>query len=163
MRGAEGVVDIDVCQRGQSLGKGRIVGFLFGMKAQVFQQQHLAGFKLSSHFAGDFADAIGRKGHVHILAQFLIEQLAQPFYHRAQRILGIRLALGAAQVRGQNHLGLAAQGVDDGRQRGHNARVVGDCRAVFGERDVEIDADEEPLVGQFDVANGELCHDSEPF
>jgi hypothetical protein len=50
------------------------------------------------------------------------------------------------------------QGVNDGGQRGHNARVVGDGRAVFGERDVEIDADEEPLVGQFDVANGELGH-----
>ncbi len=155
---AEGVVDVDIGQRGQRLGEGRIVGFFLGVEAQVFQQQHLAGLELAGHLAGHFADAIGRKGHVDVLAQLLVEQFAQPVDHRAQRVLGIRLALGTAQVRGQNHLGLALQGVDDGGQRGHDAGVVGDGRAVFGERHVEIDADEDPLVGQIDVANGELGH-----
>ena len=59
---------------------------------------------------------------------------------------------------GQNHLGLVLEGVDDGGQRGHNAGVVGDGRAVFSERHVEIDADEDPLVGQIDVANREFGH-----
>ena len=31
--------------------------------------------------------------------------------------------------------------------------------AVFGERHVEVDADKDALVGQFDVADGELGHD----
>ena len=61
MRGAEGVVDVDLGQRGQRLGEGRIVGFFFGVVAQVFEQQHLAGFKLASHFAGYFADAVRRR------------------------------------------------------------------------------------------------------
>ena len=58
VRRAEGVVDINLGQRGQSLGEGRIVGFFFGVVAQVFKQQHLAGLKLARHLAGDFADAI---------------------------------------------------------------------------------------------------------
>ncbi len=42
VRGAEGVVDVDLGQRGESLGEGRIVGFFFGVVAQIFKQQHLA-------------------------------------------------------------------------------------------------------------------------
>jgi hypothetical protein len=62
-------------------------------------------------------------------------------------------------VRGEDDLGLAAlEGVFDGGQRGHDARVVGDFLAVFGERHVEVDADEDALVGQIDVADGELGH-----
>jgi hypothetical protein len=61
-------------------------------------------------------------------------------------------------VRGQNHLGLAPQSVLDGGQRGHDAGVVRDGRAVLGQRNVEIDADEQLLVGQIDVANRELGH-----
>ncbi len=42
VRGAECVVDVDLGERGQRLGEGRIVGFFFGVVAQVFEQQHLA-------------------------------------------------------------------------------------------------------------------------
>src|SRR5580658_9249351 len=61
-------------------------------------------------------------------------------------------------MRGQNHLGMVLQCVLDSGQRGHDARVVGDGRAVFGERHVEVDTDEDALVIQFDIANGELGH-----
>jgi hypothetical protein len=158
VRGAEGVVDVDLGQRGQRLGEGRIVGFLFGVVAQVLKQQNLAGLKLAGHLAGHFAHAVGGKGHVDAFAERLVEQFAQAVDDRAQRILWIRFALGAAQVRGQDDLGLVLEGVDDGGQRGHDAGVVGDGRAVFSERHVEVDADEDPLVGQIDVANGELWH-----
>ena len=66
-------------------------------------------------------------------------------------------------MRGEDDLGLVAECVDDGGQGGHDAGVVGDGRAVFGERHVEIDANEDPLVGQFDVADGELGHGEKPF
>ena len=65
-------------------------------------------------------------------------------------------------MRRQNHLGVVAQCVLDGRQRGHDAGIVGDFLAIFGERHVEIDADEDALVCEFDVANGELGHGSLP-
>ena len=36
--------------------------------------------------------------------------------------------------------------------------------AIFSERHVEVDADEDVLVGEIDVANGELGHgDEKPF
>ncbi len=127
--GAEGVVDVDVGQRGEGLRERRIVGLFFGVVAQILKQQHLAGFELARHLAGHFADAVRRKGDVDGFAQLLVEQLAQADDHRAQRVLGIRLALGAAQMRGEDDLGLVAQGVDDGGQRGHDAGVVGDGRS----------------------------------
>ena len=162
MRGTEGVVDVDLGQRSQSLGESGIVGFFLGVVAQVFKQQHLAGFKLPGHGGCDFAHAVGSEGDVDALAQVLIKQGAQAVDHRAQGVLGVGLALGTAQVRGQNHLGVVAEGVHDGGQCSHDARVVGDGGAVFSERHIEVDTDEDPLVGQVDVANGELGHGTVP-
>ncbi len=45
---------------------------------------------------------------------------------------------------------------DDGRDRGPDARVVGDL--AVGERHVEVDADEDAFAGDVDVADGELVH-----
>ena len=44
----------------------------------------------------------------------------------------------------------------DRRDRGPDARVVGDL--AVGQRDVEVDADEDPLAGDVRVADGELVH-----
>jgi hypothetical protein len=46
--GAEGVVDIDVAELGELFGEGLIAFFLFFIEAEVFQQQHLAGFELAA-------------------------------------------------------------------------------------------------------------------
>jgi len=35
--GAEGVIDIDLGERGEGLREGRIVGFFLGVVAQVFE------------------------------------------------------------------------------------------------------------------------------
>ena len=61
MRAAEGVVHVDVAETGKLFREGRIVGFFFGVKAQIFEQQHLARFELSRKFERDLADAIGRE------------------------------------------------------------------------------------------------------
>jgi len=42
VRRAEGVVHVDLSQRGKRFRKRRIVGFLFGVEAQILEQQHLA-------------------------------------------------------------------------------------------------------------------------
>ena len=44
VRGAEGIIDIDITQAGQRFGKVGVAGFFFGVKAQVFQQQDITGF-----------------------------------------------------------------------------------------------------------------------
>ena len=42
MRGTEGIVDINIAKRGELLGKGIVIFLLFGMKAKIFEQQHIA-------------------------------------------------------------------------------------------------------------------------
>src|SRR5438477_628064 len=63
---------------------------------------------------------------------------------RPQAQLRIRLALGPAQVRSQNHPRLVLQRIFDGGQRFANAGVVGDLPALI-QGDVEIHADLLPL------------------
>ena len=70
MGGAEGVVDVEIAEGGEFLGEGGIVLLLFGVEAQIFEEEDFAG----GGFHGlDFgADAIGR----HLDRP--IEQLLQP-------------------------------------------------------------------------------------
>ncbi len=69
MGGAEGVVDVDVGQRGQGLGEGWIVGFFFGVVAEVFKQQHLAGLKLAGHFVATSPMQSGAKATLTLFAE----------------------------------------------------------------------------------------------
>ena len=50
MGASEGVVDVEISQRGQRFREGRIVGLFFGVKTQILKQQHLAGLKLAREF-----------------------------------------------------------------------------------------------------------------
>ena len=108
MRTAEGVIDVNLAQRGKLRGKLRIVRLFFGMEAQVLEQQHLARLKLARQLGCQLAHAIRRKGHVHLLAKMMIEQHPQPIHDRSQAVFGIHLALGPSQVRSENQLGLVA-------------------------------------------------------
>ena len=42
MRRAEGIVNINVAKRSQLLGKRTVIFLLFGMKAKILQQYHIA-------------------------------------------------------------------------------------------------------------------------
>jgi hypothetical protein len=149
MGAAEGVVDVDVAEVGELLGEVGIVLLLFGMEAEVFEQEGLAGLEVGGHLEGDLSDAIGGEGDVFILVHDVVEQGAEVVDKRAQAHGGNGLALGAAEVRGEDDLGLVAQGVLDGGQRLADAGVVEDGAAVGGEGDVEVDADEHALVSKF--------------
>ena len=151
VRAAEGVVDVDVAQRGELLGEGRIVGLLFRVEAEVLQQQGLAGLELLRHLQRDVADAVGREGDVLRDVEHLLQQLAQARDQRAQAHGLDRLALGPAEVRAENDLGLVAQRVLDGRQRLADASVVGDDAVL--QRDVEVHADKHALVGKIQITN----------
>lgn len=61
--GAEGVVDIEVAQRGQLRGEGRIVLFLARVEADVFQQGDAAGRQSGDDLGGLIADAVTGEGH----------------------------------------------------------------------------------------------------
>ena len=77
MGAAEGVVDVDVAEGGELLGEGGVVGLLFGVEAEVFEQQGLAGLEVGGHLDGDLADAVGGEGDVFVLVEDVVEQGAQ--------------------------------------------------------------------------------------
>ena len=151
MRAAEGIVDVDVAQRGELLGEGGIVGLFLRVEAEVLQQQGLAGFELLRHLERNVADAVGREGNVFRDVENLLQQNAQAGDERPQAHGLDRLALGPAQVRAEDDLGLVAQRVLDGGKRLADASVVGDD-AVF-QGDVEVHADEHTLVGKIQITN----------
>jgi hypothetical protein len=157
VRCAEGVVHVDIAQAGQLPAEGRVVGLFLGVEAQVFEQQGLTRLEVGSELKGDGPDAVRRKGHVLVGVKHMVQQRTQARGDGPQAHRRDLLALGPAQVRGEDHLRLAPQGVLDGGNRLAKACVVGDG-AVFGERHIEVDADEHTLASQVEIANGELRH-----
>ena len=83
MRGAEGIVHVDLAEPGQLLCECGIIGFLFGVEAQVLKQQHFAVFELVGELASEVADAIRRKGDIHLLADGVVEHDAEPVHDEA--------------------------------------------------------------------------------
>jgi hypothetical protein len=98
---AEGVVDVDVAEDGELLGEVGVVGFFFGVEAEVFEQQGLAGFEVGGEFGCDFADAVRREGHVLVVVEDVVEEVAEVVDDRAKAHGLDGLALGAAEVRGR--------------------------------------------------------------
>ena len=153
---AEGVVDVDVAEAGELFGEGGIVGLFFGMEAEVFEQEGLAGLEITGELGGDLADAVGGEGDVFVLVDDVVEEQAEAVDDGAEAHGVDGLALGTAEMGGEDDLGFVAEGVLDGGDGLADAGVVGDG-AVF-EGDVEVDADEDALVGEVEVANGEFGH-----
>ena len=144
MRRAESVVYVVVRQAGKLLGELGIVGFFFGMEAQILQQQGLALFQSSGHLLGFGADAVGTEADVFSARQFLVQQHAQAFGRRLEAHRRIGLALGPAKMGDQDQPRPVAQRVFDGGQGFADAGVVDDA-AVF-ERDIEIDPHEDAVI-----------------
>ena len=143
---AEGVVDVDVAETGEFFGEGGVVGLFFGVEAEVFEQEGLAGFEVGGHLAGDGADAVGGEGDVLVVAEDVVEEAAKVIDEGAEAHGVDGFALGAAEVRAEDDLGLVAEGVLDGGEGLADAGVVGDDAVLEG--DVEVDADEDALVGE---------------
>ena len=161
VRGAEGIIHVEIGQAGKLLGKLLVVGFFFGMKAEILQQQGLALFQLSRHLLGFRTDAFGAEADVFVGGQFLVEQHAQAFRDRFEAHFRVWFPLGPAEMRNQNHAGAATQGVLDGGQSLADAGVV-DNAAVF-QRDVEVHPHEDAVIGKSKIANGKFCHDGNPL
>ncbi len=92
----------------------------------------------------------------------MIEELSEAIDDGAEAHGGDWLAFGATEVGAKDDLGFVAEGVLDGGDGFADAGVVEDVRVdlggVGGEGDVEVDADEDALVGEVEVADGELGH-----
>src|SRR5271154_1577301 len=119
------------------------------MEAEVFEQEWLAGFEVRGHLGGDGADAVRAEGHVFVVAEDVVEEAAEMIDDGTKAHGGDRLALGTAEVGAEDDLGSVAERVLDGGERLADAGVVGDDAVLEG--DVEVDADEDALVGEIEV------------
>ena len=147
---AEGVVDVEVGEARQRLRERRVVGLLGGVEAQVLEHQQVAGAQLVDGHLDARAERVA--GHPHRPA----EELAQPLRDRAQAQRVVDLALRPAEVAGEDDRCATLEEVDDRRQAGANAGVVGDPPVL--ERHVQVGADEDPASGDVDVADGLGVH-----
>jgi hypothetical protein len=103
------------------------------VEAQVLEQHNLAVGGLVDDALNLGADAVGSEGHA--LAQLLLEL----GHDGLQRVLGVDLAVGAAEMGHEHHgLGTIVDGVLDGGDGADDALGVGDV-LVAVERDVEVD------------------------
>ena len=120
---------------GELLALGLVLGRLAGIEAHVLDDQDLAVAQRLGLGLGVLAHDIG--GNLDVEVRELGELLGS----RGDRVLGIDLALGAAQVGAHDDAGAGLRELGDHGQRGADAAVVGDGRAV--ERHVEIGADQD--------------------
>jgi hypothetical protein len=144
--GAERIVDIEFGEGGELGGELGIVGFFFGVEADVFEEADLTVFEGVGGLDHIRADDIGEEGDV------LAEELGQTSGDRREGEFGILFAFGAAQVAAEDDARALGEEVFDGGEGFGDAAVVGDL-AVF-DGDIEIAADEDAFSGGVDVADG---------
>ena len=167
MRSAERVVDVNIAEFGQA-GAERLhffrisfqlgavfqlyLAFLLDVVAEVFEQNHIAGFGLG---AGGFhfrADAVVEKLHR------TTEQFLERFGHGLEREFFDALAIRTPEMAHQDYGRTLVERVADGGQRGFNALGVGDCTGDFVLRDVEIHANQGTLALQIEIFNEQFGH-----
>ena len=154
MRRAERVVDIDVRHLRQLLGKRRIVRFLFGVIADIFQQQKVAGSQGVRRFFDLFTDAI-----VHERDRPL-DQVGQPGGHWPQRHRRFALAVRPAEMTGENDARALFNQQFEGWQRLLDARVIVDDHPaiLLLHRHVVIHAHQDAFAAHVQIFDGQLRH-----
>ncbi|EGJ78227.1 putative phosphoglycerate kinase [Streptomyces sp. Tu6071] len=143
VHGAEAVADVDVREVREPLGEvpalGVVLAGLAGVEAQVLDDGELTGLQAVDGLVRGGAHGVLREG------DGTAEQFADPLGGGQQREGGVRLALGAAEVRGDDDLGTGLDERGEGRQDGADTAVIGDDTVREGH--VEVGADEDPLAG----------------
>ncbi len=151
---SERVVDIDIGQLRELLAERVVVGFFLVVIAEIFQQRDFAVLEFRGGLLGLFADAIIDELDRHA------DQGGQRRNDRGQALFRIAFALGPAQVRAEENAGALFDQVLDGRHGFPDALVVGDDldAVLFLEWNVVVDADENALALERDVADGDFGH-----
>ncbi len=167
MCGAEGIVHIYVGIRSQSLRKffltffhfllGGFVGgvffvnayglaFFFGIEAEVFEQEHLAGLEGGSHVGG--GSAVGSELHVGA------ESLGYGFLNLAERHFGVHFAFGLAHVAHDNERTAVFEDFLKGGESAADTGVVGDV-SVLVQGHIEVNAYDGFMAIEVEVVD---CH-----
>ena len=148
--GAEGVVDVEVAERGDLLGEGGVALLLLGVEAEVFEQDHVAGLERGAGLGDRRADAIGQE------ADRFLQQFGEPRRARRQAEFRVGLAFGPAEVRHEDQRAALLEHRLDARQRGADALVVGDAaRVVLGH--VEVHAHQHAPALHVEIVQAQLA------
>src|SRR5579875_680553 len=150
--GAEGVVNVDFAEIGELFGEVTVVFFFFGVEAEILEEEGLTGLEIPGHLLGDFADTVRGEAYVFVGAEDVVEEFAEAYGDGAEAEGVDALALGAAEVGGEDDFGSLAQGELESGDGLADAGVVGNAAAFEG--DVVIDADEDAFVAKVEVADG---------
>src|SRR5208337_4413293 len=149
MGGAEAVVHVDLLVARELMREVAIVGFLFLVEAQIFEQQRFAGLERVDHFAGVIADAVGRELY------FLPEHVGQ--------ILGDGLEaefrgalLGTPEMRAEHGRAAVLEDVANSVEARVDSRRVLDF--PLGDRHVEIASHEHLLVFELEARDRYYGH-----
>ena len=147
---AESVVHEHVGVAGELLGESRVVGFLLGVVADIFQKQQATVLQLGCGILGRLANALVAEGNR------LAGQLGEFVGDRAEAHRWHALAFRAAKVRGEDDFRAVLDHQLECRQGGADAGVVvDDHRAVLlGHGHVVVDAGQHAFALQIDVVDG---------
>ncbi len=147
---AKGVIDKYICQFRQFFGKLRIILFFTGIKADIFQKEHIPVIKGCYGCLRFFAN-----GRVHLCYRDC-QQFFQPPGNGIQTQLFLDSSLGAAQMRNQHQPGsLPAQEIDGG-QGSTNPGIIGDFPCAHGH--VKVNPEQHPLASKFGGLNRFALH-----
>ena len=148
--GRKGVIDVKVTKRRQRFDEVRVVLFLAGVEAGVFDEQHVTRPHGLDGLGRDI-EPVRREAHR------LAEVVGQVGHQEAQRIGLVRPALGPTEMRQQDHLAALFDDGLDGRHDALDARRVTD--ATILDRHVEVDAHQNALARHGGILNGpEIAH-----
>ena len=131
MSSAEGIVNVDVAQACQLLGKLRVVLLFALVEAKVLEKTYVTVLQSGNGCLGRLADGVGCKG------DGLAKNLGKVLSHRLQGELSlVARSFRTAQVAAQHDLGTALDKRLDGGKRRLDSRIVGYRGAI--ERHVEV-------------------------
>ena len=147
VRGAEGVVHVQLPERRQPVCEFRVVRLLLGVKAHVLQQQNLAVLELGDGSSRRLADTVLCEMHL------AVECARQVHRDGPQREIGFH-ALGPTEVRHDDDLGSALGQVEEGRHGRANPGVVAD--RSLRHRHVEVLAHKDALARNVDRCDRSL-------
>ena len=142
--GCESVVHIQIAEPREAFGEIQVVAFFFGVKAEVFEQEHVAVAQLRDGIFDRRADRVvhERNGDV--------EPIRERLCDRAKREARIRLAVRTAQMRENDRARVVLVQPTQRWNRCIDAPVIED--SSLGYRDVEILAHQNAFS-----SNVELC------
>jgi len=131
----EGIVDIDISVTRQLLGEAVVIGGLFGMEAEVLEQDHLSGLQRVDRLLDLGTDAVLDK------PDFLPQEPRKTFRHGRKAHIGDDLSLRPAQMRHHDDNGAFIQCIIQRWQHRPDPGVIGDVQTTV-HRNVEVEAEQ---------------------